>query len=395
MQNRPKKIVSRVDRNVARRLREARRETGLSTRTVAGKLPKKYAVSHTTIAAFENGTAVPPVDVLAALADFYKRPINWFLEGGESLGGFRYRNLKARVPVVQQRQFEALAGKWADAYLKLDRYLAFYTKRTRKTFCAHENLRPEELAQTVRHKYLGIDDDQPILNVVSALEVFSAWALEIHAAFGIDGAATSCGDDFVIIFNPAISNDRLRLSAAHELAHVLHYECKLHNGWSDIFVEKKAYDFAANFLLPPSQLKAAFDGKSFLKLIQYKEKFGISLAAMIHTAEKSGIINTSVSRWLWKEMITRGWKSEEPGYVWRDRAITFEIMLDCAIQSKQISWDVAEKVTGIREGELRQRLAGTIEGNPKIDAEREKAIANDNQFFELTVFTQEDAEEEA
>ena len=63
-----KTIVTRVDRNLARRLREARREVGLSTRAVCAKLPRRLKVSHTTLASYENGTTMPPTDVLAALA---------------------------------------------------------------------------------------------------------------------------------------------------------------------------------------------------------------------------------------------------------------------------------------------------------------------------------------
>jgi Zn-dependent peptidase ImmA (M78 family) len=351
-----KNIVQRVDRNLARRLREARRETGLSSRSVSAKLPKRLAISHSTLASYENGSSVPPVDVLAALADVYGRTINWFLENRDSLDGFRYRNIKSRVPITEQRHFEAMANKWADAYMKLDKYLETQTSPRRKAFNEVGAQSPEQLADSVRKKILGLDDDQPIQNVVRVLEMFSAWALELRASFGLDGAAARFGADAIVVLNPDVSNDRIRMNAAHELAHVLYFESKQSLGWTDSAIEKKAYDFATSLLLPTTQLHDAFAEKSFLKLIQYKERFGISLAAMIHMAERSEIINTSVSRWLWKEMTQRGWKLDEPGYVWKDRAITFETILDVAIQTKRISWADAERITGIREDELRQRV---------------------------------------
>jgi Zn-dependent peptidase ImmA (M78 family) len=112
--------------------------------------------------------------------------------------------------------------------------------------------------------------------------------------------------------------------------------------------------------MPDSQLREAFAGQSFLKLIQYKERFGISLAAMIYRAEKLKVINSTASRWLWTEMGKRGWRHNEPGYVWRDRAITFETMLESAIQTKQVTWGDAERVTGICEEELRKRLTDVV-----------------------------------
>jgi transcriptional regulator with XRE-family HTH domain len=166
-----KKVVSRVDRNLARRLREARRESGLSVRAVAAKLPRRAAVSYATIASYENGVTVPPMNVLAALADLYQRPINWFLDNSNPLTGFQYRNLQSRVPLSDQRQFEALAGKWADAYAKLDQHLRVSPPPSFEALPEQEiEFAPECLAQTIRKNYLNLDDGQPICNIVSVLE---------------------------------------------------------------------------------------------------------------------------------------------------------------------------------------------------------------------------------
>ena len=355
-----KNTVSRVDRNLARRLREARREVGLSTRAVAVKLPDRLAVSHATIASYENGVTVPPVDVLAALADIYVRPLNWFLEKRETLSCFRYRNLPSRVRLTERRQFEAITGKWIDAYFNLERHLKSHPVRRHSAAPSPEDDLPDVLAAKVRREFLHLTDDQPIQNVVTVLESFSTWALELKASFGIDGAATRRGEEFIVVLNPDVANDRVRMNAAHELAHVLYDGCKQQFGLTDDDVEKRAYVFASSLLLPESQLKSAFEGKSFLKLIQYREKFGISLAAMIYMAEKARVINTTTSRWLWSEMLRRGWRQNKPGYVWRDRAISFEIMLESAIQSRLMTWSDAERVTGVRETELRERIASVL-----------------------------------
>ena len=355
-----KNIVLRVNRNLARRLREARREVGLSTRAVSEKLPRRAAVSHATLASYEKGVSLPSIDVLAALANIYQRPLNWFLENRETLSGFRYRNLGSRVPLSDQRQFEAVAGKWAEAYFHLEKHLRVHQIRQPNLFSPEDDLPPAELAVKVREN-LNLDDDQPIQNVVQVLERFSAWAMELKASFGIDSAAARHGDEFVVLLNPDVANDCARMNAAHELAHLLYDDCKQAFGWSDEDVEKRAYAFAAPLLMPHSQLEEAFAGKSFLKLIQYKEKFGISLAAMIYLAEREGVINTTTSRWLSVEMTKRGWRHNEPGYVWRDRAIGFEMMLEYGIQNKFLTWGDAERVTGIREADLRQRLLDVVQ----------------------------------
>jgi Zn-dependent peptidase ImmA (M78 family)/transcriptional regulator with XRE-family HTH domain len=357
-----KRIVTRVDRNLGRRLREARHEAGLSTRSVVKRLPRRVALSHVTLTGYENGVTVPPIDVLAALADVYARPLNWFLENRESLGSFRYRNLPSRVRLAERRQFEAMTGKWADAYVKLDRHLKHHSARNAGVpHLPREDAAPGALAATVRKQFLNLADEQPVQNVVAVLESFSAWTFELKASFGIEAATTRRGEDFVIVLNPDVANNRARMTAAHELAHVLYDGCKNQYGLTYDEVEKRAYIFASSLLLPESQLKAAFEGKSFLRLVQYKERFGVSLAAMIYMAEKNKVINTSTSRWLWAEMGKRGWRHNEPGYVWRDRAINFEMMLESAIQSRVMTWSDAERVTGVKELELRERISGVLE----------------------------------
>lgn len=367
-----KSVVIRIDRNLARRLREARREVGLSTRAVSAKLPRRFAVSHTTIASYENGTTTPPIDILGALATLYQRPLNWFLENRESLGEFRYRNLRARTPLAERRQFEAVSCKWAEAYLRLGRHLKDQHRfRATTVYTGQEDLSPEMMAAVVRTEYLDLDDRQPIMNMVGALESFSAWALEIKSSFGTDGATARHGNEFVVVINPSVTNECVRMNAAHELAHLLYHGCKLELGWTDEDVEKRAFAFAGPLIMPATQVKEAFEGRSFLRLIQYKEKFGISLSAMIYMAERAGIINTTASRWLFSEMTRQGWRHNEPGYIWRDRAIGFEMMLEQATQMRLVTWSDAERVTGIREIELRQRVLGAINHTASDPLERE------------------------
>lgn len=350
----PKKRVSRIDRNLARRLREARREVGLSTRAVADNMPNRLAVSHTTLASYENGTTVPPVDVLAALATLYQRTLNWFLEDRNGLSDLRYRNLKARISLNDKRQFEALAGKWVDAYVNLENHLGLsLTRKIREI--GDVDAGPKQLALAVRDA-LKIGEVAPIQNVVSLLESFAVRVLELRPSLYLDSLAARHADDLVVIVNPDIQNDRLRLTLAHEIAHAAYEGCKHQLGWSDDLVEKRAYDFASELLLPELLLAEAFVGKSFLRLIEYRERYGVSLASMIFRAEKARIIPTTTARKLWSEIVSRGWKNAEPGFVWRDRAVRFETLMETALHSKQLTWSEAERVTGIHEHDLKRRI---------------------------------------
>ena len=167
-----KNTVKRIDRNLARRLGEARKEVGFSVRAAAGALPSRLSVSHTTIASYEKGTTSPPVDVLAALSDVYKRPLNWFLDKRELLTEVKYRNIQSRARLSDKRQFAAQASKWAEAYIALAKRLE--VERQRYKLNPDELSKdPAELSKYIRQFLLNIEDDQPVTNTVSVLESFS------------------------------------------------------------------------------------------------------------------------------------------------------------------------------------------------------------------------------
>lgn len=347
-----KRIVNRIDRNLARRLREARQEVGLSTRAVSEILPRRRMVSHSTIAAYEKGEAVPAIDVLAALAEVYGRTLNWFLEDRRNkLTGFQFRNLKSRVGVKDRRQFEAIAGKWLDGYFGLERHLRCPLRPRFSGIEESADIPPIALAKILRAEF-GLDESDPIHSVIKLLEEScGVRVLELRTTLPMEGAAAVHGDHPVVVVNPETPSVRLRMNAACELARVLYVGCK-----NEHQLENLSYDFASALLLPDIVLEQAMEGKSFLKLIDYKERFGVSLSAMVYRAEKLKLIRTTTARWLSVEMTKRGWRENEPGHVYRDRAVRFETMLESAVQTKSLTWSDAESVTGIREHDLRRRL---------------------------------------
>jgi Zn-dependent peptidase ImmA (M78 family) len=101
---------------------------------------------------------------------------------------------------------------------------------------------------------------------------------------------------------------------------------------------------------------AAFDGRSAVQLVEYKKRFGISMAAMVFRAEKAGILDERTTKRLWIQFSRRGWRAKEPGHVRADRAVRFERLLDSAISQKRLTWSEAAEVTGIRPSELKRRV---------------------------------------
>jgi Zn-dependent peptidase ImmA (M78 family)/DNA-binding transcriptional regulator YiaG len=353
--------------HVALKLREARKATRLSTRAVSDRLGDRLAISHATIANYEKGRSAPTLDVLAILATIYERPVNWFLEPGATLVGIRYRNLRSKVRVSDRHWFEANAQRWLEAYVKLENRLN-KPIRAPATFFFQESQQPEYIAQQMR-RHLKLRLDDPIPSVVRSLENLGIRVIELPTDLAINGLAARFGECFVVVLNPNVSNDRCRMDAAHELGHIANGDCS-DNRQPNPESEARAFNIGSHFLLPQRQLEDAFKGRSLVRMVQYKERFGISLAAMVYRAEHCGILSPQVARKLWIEFSERGWRKKEPGYVRPDRAVRFEDLLDSAIQENRITWREAESVTGIREEELKSRLKLAM-GIPKIEQAEE------------------------
>lgn len=93
-----------------------------------------------------------------------------------------------------------------------------------------------------------------------------------------------------------------------------------------------------------------------VRLVQFKERFGISLSAMVYRSEKQGFIPKATAKMLWIEFTRRGWKTNEPGKVRPDRATRFEQLVDEAISTGKLSVKEVADLAGVRPEAIRERL---------------------------------------
>ena len=343
--------------HLAIKLRQARLATGNSTRKVAEKVAKRVKVSHTTLANYEAGRSQPTMDVLVALASLYDRPLNWFLGESFTLRNIRYRNRKSRVKLGDLARYEAHAVKWLQAYRALEDTLDQPLKGDLADFHFEDGESGADAAQRLRAK-INLDASEKITSVADLLERLGVRAIELPTELAVDGlAALAVGDDeeYVVALNSTVSSDRARLNAAHEVGHVLAGDCDSDDIDNRGPNEDRAFDFASHLLLTDEMLRVAFAEKSMVRLVQFKERFGISVAAMIYRARDLGLISETVAKRIWMEINRRGWKQNEPGCVAEDRSVRFERLLDAALLEEKLTLDQAAELSGVRSDELRER----------------------------------------
>jgi Zn-dependent peptidase ImmA (M78 family) len=347
-------------KDLGERLRIAREGVGFSTRRAVEKLKTQgITISHSTLANYERGLTSPSKEILCGLSTIYNRSIEWFRGSGYLLEGIRYRALKS-VTVRDKTLYSNEATKWLNLYHYLESLLKQPLKPTIKIPQEDRSISGKELAHKVRD---ACDlDSHPLPSAIRLLEKFGVRVIQLSTDARIDAFAARFGGARVIVLNAALSADRMRLTSLHELAHHLYEDCLTGTRLSDNEIEKRAFEFASHVLIPSDILEVAFSYKSMVRLVEYKELYGISLAAMIYRGRKERLITQRTYQKIWKQFSRLGFRQDEPGSVTPDRPIRLEALIDFVTTNNKMTFnDIASRINK-EESDVRRRVVVALGG---------------------------------
>jgi len=188
---------------------------------------------------------------------------------------------------------------------------------------------PAEAARATREA-LGIGNDEPVPHLIRTLErggVYVAtidFDVDLHAR-NHDAFSTWIGpllDIPLIGVRATESWERTRMSVAHELGHLA-----MHHSRREGDLEREAYEFAAEFLLPLHVLKQEWPESTTLSsLMPLKRLYGMSLASLVEHGYRNGLMSGGHRTSMYKQMSNRRdhatgerLRVREPG--WRDREV--------------------------------------------------------------------------
>jgi Zn-dependent peptidase ImmA (M78 family)/DNA-binding XRE family transcriptional regulator len=168
----------------------------------------------------------------------------------------------------------------------------------------------DKCAQALR-EFWGVPKGR-IVNLTTLLEENGIMVVNMDFDSGeIDGIGViTKGGNPVIFMDSSIPADRYRLTLAHELGHLLLHVGKQIPETRD--VEKEAFLFAAEFMMPEKEIKSQLEDLNLEKLGQLKMFWKISMGALIKRAQTAGVVNESQYYHLWKLMGKEGYKKREP-----------------------------------------------------------------------------------
>jgi len=231
------------------------------------------------------------------------------------------------------------------------------------TFEDPSDTAPEDAAVFVREKWrmpLG-----PVENMIGWLEAAGAVVVvEDYGTDRVDGMSQWVGPWPVISLNSRASADRRRLTAAHELAHLV-----LHNATPSLEAEDEANRFAAEFLMPTVEARPLLKtgGLSLGRLADLKLHWGVSMQAIFERAYRLGLASSDDRRRFYQNLNARGWRKVEPysEHVPDEQPRFAQSLVQALLDRGLTQKDVAE-MAGLADFHGSPLLAGPEDRRPRL-----------------------------
>lgn len=316
------------------RLRSARKMAGLSMEDLVKKAGG--VVTKQSISKYEKGMMKPSSDVLIRLASALGvKPEFFFRHTTIELSRMQFRK-RAKLPVKIIESLKQRTIDFLERYIELDSILGIQGKfyNPLRNF-AITNIQDVETASLkLREAWeLGL---APISNFLELLEENGIKVYEVQNIDDFDGLSARVSDLHVMVINRDLSTDRIRFTAAHELAHIL---CEFPK---DSEKEKLCHAFAGAFLLPKAILERELMKKreqiTLWELEEIKQIYGISIQAIVKRAHILGIVSDFYYRNFQVMLNRKGWNKKEPvEYEGREEAIRFKQLLHYGVSEEIIT----------------------------------------------------------
>ena len=300
-----------------KRLKEARIYRGMTGEDLA----KKVGCKRQTLSMYELGKSQPvDKDTIQKISRVLDFPSKFFYEEDrETTGGTVYFRALLTTNKKYRTEQNVKMNFISQIYSMLQDYIQF-PECVMPDFS--EDVTPEKAAYALRDAWgLG---RSPIDNLITIVERHGILVTSFSTSTNdVDAFSRLIKSDdsstFVIAYsNNKTSAARIHFDIAHELGHIC-----LHDWNEDIDDltreefkqrEQEANEFAAAFLLPATSfIRDALAGTQTLGRYQkLKEKWKVSIAAMIRRAEKLGVMDWEKYQFLIRDMQKRGLRKHEP-----------------------------------------------------------------------------------
>ena len=343
------------------RLKLARKRSGLSLRALSSCIGG--IVSAQAIGKYERGEMMPSSTVAIAMAEALEISVSNLLSPSSvSLESVEFRKL-ASTRAKERASVEAQVLDHVDRYLQVEELLASSSSSRYEPRGAPyhiENVEQAEGAATSVRAGWNLGGG-PIPDMTELLEERGVKVVKLPLPSTLDGLTCyvrrSDGDDVpVVVCSDVKSIERQRFTIALELGHMVM------DIPSDVPDEEACNRFAGAFLVPEKELKREVGRHrfnfGFSELIEIKQMFGISAAALVVRMRDVGIINQATMVSIFRG-IGSGWRKTEPCPLGRtERPGRFRRLCLRALAENEISESKASELLRQPVSEIERVMAG-------------------------------------
>ncbi len=324
-----------------RRLRMARDFADVSQLT----LSQAAGLSVASISLYEQGGTIPSDKTLALFADHLDIEPEFFYSSTTSADTPAFfRSLRTTKAVDRRRARHKIEIVY-ELVRALETEVRFPDPDVPEhPVAASQDRGPEEAARRTRHCWNV--PPGPVDNMVRSVErhgVVVAQPEEENTH--IDAYSVKFPDRPIIVMSLAKGkHDRCRFDVAHELGHLVMHDPTQATTRP---VEQQAHKFAAEFLMPARDIRLELEMADTLgALLRLKQKWRVSLAALIRRRYDLDIIDKTRYTKYMKAISARGWRRNEP--------------VDLGPPEQPILLRKAMQLAGLNEYDLSQRTGLTI-----------------------------------
>lgn len=302
---------------IPERIREAREARGYTSEAFAELL----GVTRQALAQYEGGQTLPRPEIMSKIIGETAQPTTFFTtakrHASPNLGHPFWRDLtrtktKYRNRTVRRLEWALEITKQVERFVDLPKLslpsIQFDTEWPEDVWVDAV----EKAATAVRHHWgLG---SEPIDHLERHLEA-NGIVLVQDKVLTDDMDAVSrwqSGRPYILYAEETVSAVRVRYNLAHELGHIILHAGVEVNSKNLSKIEKQADRFAGAFLLPQATFAREAFRTSLNHFLFLKNRWQVSIAAMIYRARDLKILSENQSKYLWRQMNAENIRRKEP-----------------------------------------------------------------------------------
>lgn len=285
----------------------------LLRRKTQKEVAEEVGISQGKLSKAERGDQMLPADILKKLSVCYNIPLDFFYQEWDAtpVAHIFFRR-KVTIPSkiidsisAEVRRRKCIIDNLMSA-IDLPEYdLGYYPLK--------DGMSIDTVTENVRYKLRCVNG--PLTDLSKRLENHGIIIQTFD--FGtekMDGLTTVTSHGRKVIFlNSQMPNDRIRFSLAHELGHLVMHLDDVPN--EDRDVEKEADYFASQLLMPANEIRSQLYNLNVTKLIQLKQRWRVSMRALIRRAMDLGTISPDAYRNFQILFSKKGYNKNEPATI--------------------------------------------------------------------------------